>query len=312
MPEPSISYVVQEGDTLSSIAAQFDVDEQLIAQANDLSNPNRVYPGQVLAIPLPPSEPSPPWLTVAPTEAQVIGHSTGGHPIEVYRFGKGPIHVALIGGIHGGYEWNTILLAYEMIDYYTIHPSEIPDSISLYIIPSANPDGQFLVTGQEGRFSPEGVPVDVPAGRFNANGVDLNRNWPCNWEPVGYWGDYEVDAGTRPFSEIETRALRDFLLDEGIDAAVFWHSSAEAVYPGYCNGPFPEAQSLGRAYAAAADYVYEDLFTYYVVTGDAADWLSLIGVPAIVVELATQTDAEFERNLAGVRSILDDLDQGAG
>ncbi len=303
-PQPTITHIVQEGDTLSAIAMQYEVDYLLLLQVNDIVDPDHIYAGQALVIPM-----RPPEVAWAELESQVIGYSTGGHPIDVYRFGEGPARVALIGGIHGGYEWNTILLAYEVMDYYAAYPSELPDSITLYIIPSANPDGQFLVTGQEGRFLPEGVPVDIADGRFNANGVDLNRNWPCNWEPVGYWGEDEVDAGRRPFSEVEVRVLRDFFLDEAIDVVVFWHSSGGAVYPGYCNRAFPEAQSLGRTYAAAAGYAYEDIFTAYPVTGDAADWLSLMGVPGLVVELITQTETEFARNLAGTRALLDYLSQ---
>lgn len=236
---------------------------------------------------------------------QLIGYSTGGHAIEAYRFGEGPLRVALIGGIHGGYEWNTILLAYEMMDYFTLHPEAIPPEITVYVVPSANPDGQFLVTGMEGRFSAEDIQSgNWVEGRFNNNGVDLNRNWGCNWEAVGYLGDIEVSAGSRPFSEVETRALRNFFQQEGIQAIVFWHSAAGRVFPGECEEPFPPAQALGRAYAWASGYYYQDIFTSYTVTGDATGWLASIGVPGIVVELTTRADTEFAANLAGVRAVF--------
>jgi LysM repeat protein len=45
------SYTVQRGDTLSGIGAKFGVSWQSIAQLNDLSNPNLIFPGQVLLIP---------------------------------------------------------------------------------------------------------------------------------------------------------------------------------------------------------------------------------------------------------------------
>jgi len=304
-PTPTIyvAYIVQEGDTLGEIAKQFGVASQVLADVNGLEDPDWLYPGQALTIPVAPPE------EIAVAESRIIGYSTDNHPIEVYRFGDGPVHIALVGGIHGGYEWNTILLAYQVMDYYAVRPSEIPASVSIYIIPSANPDGQALVTGQEGRFWPDSLPEDVIAARFNAHGVDLNRNWDCNWQPVGYFGEATVDAGSKPFSEAEVRVLHNFLLEEEIDAAVFWHSAAGEVYPGYCNASFPEAQALGRLYAGAAGYSYADLFTAYEVTGDAVDWLSRMGVPGIVVELATHTDSELAQNLAGVRAILNHLSQ---
>lgn len=43
-------YTVQSGDTLSGIAAKFGTTYQAIAAANGISDPNRIYPGQVLTI----------------------------------------------------------------------------------------------------------------------------------------------------------------------------------------------------------------------------------------------------------------------
>lgn len=44
------TYVVKSGDTLSGIAAKFGTTYQAIAAKNDISNPNLIYPGQVLKI----------------------------------------------------------------------------------------------------------------------------------------------------------------------------------------------------------------------------------------------------------------------
>lgn len=44
-------YVVQKGDTLSSIAAQFGTTVSAIQQANGIKNADRIYVGQVLWIP---------------------------------------------------------------------------------------------------------------------------------------------------------------------------------------------------------------------------------------------------------------------
>jgi murein tripeptide amidase MpaA len=95
-----------------------------------------------------------------------------------------------VGGIHGGYEWNSILLAYEMADYLKGNPSVIPANLTVHIIPNLNPDGLFLATGLEGRF----VATDITSnamhtsgvGRFNANKVDLNRNFDCKWAQRKY------------------------------------------------------------------------------------------------------------------------------
>ena len=52
-PAPSTggSYTVQRGDTLSAIARRFNVTLQALMSANNISNPNLIFVGQVLTIP---------------------------------------------------------------------------------------------------------------------------------------------------------------------------------------------------------------------------------------------------------------------
>lgn len=50
-PKPSaVDYVVKSGDTLSGIAILYGTTYQKIASDNGISNPNLIYPGQVLKI----------------------------------------------------------------------------------------------------------------------------------------------------------------------------------------------------------------------------------------------------------------------
>lgn len=49
-PASSISYTVVAGDNLSAIAAQFNTTVSAICNINNISNPNLIYPGQVLKI----------------------------------------------------------------------------------------------------------------------------------------------------------------------------------------------------------------------------------------------------------------------
>lgn len=47
-------HVVKRGETLSRIARQYGVSVAAIVEANELRNPNRIVPGQMLCIPEPP------------------------------------------------------------------------------------------------------------------------------------------------------------------------------------------------------------------------------------------------------------------
>ncbi len=217
--------------------------------------------------------------------------------------------MVLIGGMHGGYEWNTVSLAYETIDYFTAHERSIPDEVSLYIIPCANPDGLAAITGHPGRFSPKHIPKETDHGRFNAKGVDLNRNWDCNWQSVGKWRKKTVDCGTAPFSETETLLLKKFLTEPMAHAVVFWHSAYPGVFAGHCDSTAENTLRLAEIYSKASGYPYRIEYLPYLVTGDASDWLDSKGIPAINVELTNHTNTELKRNLKGIQGVLEFLKQ---
>ncbi len=245
-----------------------------------------------------------PTLHIPPGYRRTIGFSAQNRPIHSYQFGHGPNTVVLLGGIHGGYEWNTILLAYRAIDYFLAHPEVVSNMVQLFIIPSANPDGQALVAGQDGRFTASDIIQDTFPGRFNGNGVDLNRNWDCEWSPTAVWRDEPVPAGHRPFSEPETRALRDFLLAQQPTAVIFWHSAANGVYPSDCGQPFPASRQLAELVSQATDYPLRPEFISYAITGDAGNWLATQNIPAITLELKSDEAVEWEQNLAGIMAVL--------
>ena len=241
----------------------------------------------------------------------VIGSSVEGRDIEVYTYepaGVSDSHVIFVGGIHGGYEWNSVLLAYQAMDYLEAYPEVAPDNVTVSIVPSANPDGVMSVIGKTGRFSPGDAPPleQTTEGRFNANGVDLNRNFDCNWQPQSTWRGNIIDAGTEAFSEPEARAIRDLVLETEADAVIFWHSASGGVYGSECNeGVLPGTLNIMNAYANASGYPAVESFDYYEITGDAEGWLASIGIPSITVELNTHDSIEWEENRAGFKAVLD-------
>ncbi|MEK7278874.1 MAG: LysM peptidoglycan-binding domain-containing protein [Chloroflexota bacterium] len=60
-------YTIARGDTLRSIASKFGITTTALAAANGLSDPNRIYYGQALAIPGANGEPAPAVSIPAPT-----------------------------------------------------------------------------------------------------------------------------------------------------------------------------------------------------------------------------------------------------
>lgn len=109
--------------------------------------------------------------------------------------GKRPkAKVLAIGGVHGD-EYSAISIGYLWMKTLKNHPEKI-DHHWLFL-PLANPDGLFK----------------SPATRQNANGVDLNRNFPTpDWShsALEFWKQYyranpRRYPGDRPASEPETQ-----------------------------------------------------------------------------------------------------------
>ncbi|MFZ2484448.1 MAG: M14 family zinc carboxypeptidase [Minisyncoccia bacterium] len=241
----------------------------------------------------------------------VIGRSVEGRPIDAYTYGNGRMRLLLVGGIHGGYEWNTVIFAYKFLDYLDLNPQVVPENITVTVIPSLNPDGVYKVIGKEGRFTEKDLVAGkstVP-GRFNAHEVDLNRNFDCQWKPESVWKNNPVSPGTKAFSEPEALALRDFVLKNTFRAVVFWHSQAGAVYASECGkGILPETLSIMNAYAKASGYLAVKSFDAYETSGDAEGWLASIGIPTIAVEFKTHETIEWAENLAGVKALFEYYD----
>ena len=114
-----------------------------------------------------------------PCQLHTIGYSVEGRPIELWSDAAGPNGTLLIGGIHPD-ESAAIDLVREFAP---------PAGNPVALLPLANPDGL------------------VRASRYNARGVDINRNAGLNWR-----ADSEEPSGDAPWSEPETRALQEFIL----------------------------------------------------------------------------------------------------
>lgn len=222
-----------------------------------------------------------------------IGSSIEGRKILVYRFGNGASEKLLVGGIHGGSEWNTTSLLHMIIEKLYAQPELIPDSVSLYILPCLNPDGA--------------AKGEVSQGRVNANGVDLNRNWDADWQAEwprkGCWNQMPTTGGQYPMSEPETRALESFIHAHHFDAIISYHSAALGIFPGGLP-PSAESRSLAAAVAEVSPYPYPAIDTGCLYTGMFVDWAAIQGIPALDVELRNHYDEDLEINLRVLEAFL--------
>jgi hypothetical protein len=222
-----------------------------------------------------------------------IGFSVEGRELTMYRFGSGDSHRLIIAGIHGGYEYNTTDLAFELIAHIEKNPDTIPKNVTLFIFPSLNPDGLAHSKWYE--------------GRANANGVDLNRNWDFNWKatwnPFACWSYLPIHGGDHPFSEPETIALRDFIFDNDISAIISYHSAALGIFA----GGMPTntiSVPLAEAVSEVSPYPFPPLDFGCEMTGQFIDYVASHGIPALDVELANHRDTDFQINLRILETFL--------
>lgn len=226
-----------------------------------------------------------------PVVELTLGVSTEGRPIQGLRVGDGPRKLVLVGATHGFPERNTAQLVAELAAHFRTNPGAVPAELRLYIIPTLNPDGVAL-----------GV-------RQNARGVDLNRNMDTSadtcaendWrqQVSGAYGIVSDTGGPYSDSEVETRLIRDFLLDA--DGVIFYHSNAGVVFPACAHAP---SIALAQIYAEGASYEFIPQWDRYPITGGMHDWAGGLGIAAITPELITGDQTEFAQNLAGVEAVL--------
>ncbi len=243
---------------------------------------------EVVTDEIPPEpSPTPPAESFAVTES--FGESADGTELVVTKIGNGETAVLLVGGMHAGFAPSTVAIAEQTIAHFTQFSDTLPTNLTLYIVPNLNPDSV-------------GGGVESVNGRLNGNGVDLNRNWGCNWSADAAWRNEAISGGGEPFSEPESQALRNLVLEIDPEAVLIFEARGEIVVPGVCDG-VSVSEELAAVYASAAGYE-AGIISLTTVTGDASDWLDSQGIPAIAPLLADYETVDWEENLAGIVAVL--------
>ena len=190
-----------------------------------------------------------------PLEVREVGRSVLGRPITaVARGTAGGARVLVVGVIHGDEDDGVAILE-------RLAVTAVPEGVELWLVESINPDGQ--AAGQRG----------------NANGVDLNRNFPHEWGPIGQPGDGQY-AGGGPASEPETQALMRLVEELRPDLVLWYHQDLFRLSPGQ-----GREGELKARYAEITGLPIERI-TGGTYTGVAATWVrTATGAVSFIVEL---------------------------
>jgi murein peptide amidase A len=209
----------------------------------------------------------------------VFGRSVEGRPLTAIERGMpGGTVVLVIGVIHGDEAAGA-----GVVEQLRIRP--LPPGIDLWLVESINPDGQLAGT------------------RTNRRQVDLNRNFPHRWAPLGVPGDDEY-AGEGPASEPEAEAIAGLIAFLQPDLGLWYHQDLFRIAPasgraGRVRGRYAELTGLPVEGITGGTY-----------TGTAASWQRQ-AVPegvSFIVELGpTLSDEEASRHAAAVLQVATEL-----
>lgn len=229
-------------------------------------------------------------FTTTSERSRTIGYSVKGRSIVATYFGTGLKKILLIGTMHGS-EGNTGNMLNSWINYLRNNQKQIGSDRTFIIVPYSNPDGR------------------AANNRFNTNNVDLNRNWDLpDWQALTYWqyNSYPSGGGSSPFSEPETRALRDFVYSENPVVSITYHANANMVLGDGIAQIFGDWYSNMTGYNRSQSSSEESDISAlgYVITGTYEEWASKRGVVTLVVEFISQTANEYTRNFPALKGLL--------
>jgi len=214
------------------------------------------------------------------------------------------------GTIHAR-EWVGIEISLSFAQYILDHIAYDPqlnmllDRATLYMVPCANPDGfeysrnHFSFWRKNRRRNSDG-----------SFGVDLNRNFSVGFTPNKDMTS-NVYSGPSAFSEPETAALRDFVLDhENITIALDYHSQGNVFFPAhnFIHEDAEDAIDLNLLASNMAEEIRKESGREYgvhmgkppvhLISGSGREFYYSLGALSIVAEVGTRNISDFEEHMS--------------
>ena len=238
----------------------------------------------------------------------VMGYSVESRPIYFFKVEKTARPLIIVQcSIHAREFITARFCLKEIADF-----SENGKVGSAAFIPCLNPDGVRIAETKDHFY------------KANANGVDLNVNFDARWGT----GDKNVKTrgganciGDYPFSEPETKAIRDFTLSLKPDMTVSYHTKGEEIYYRF----FQDGDRLSRERKLAELVCARTGYKIVDLSGSAGgykDWcVEKLKIPAITVEAGKDSfshpltskaafDDITEKNLGTTRILAEGLKNG--
>lgn len=289
----TVNYQIKYGDSLWLIAQRYNLPVESLYLVNPSLNPSTLQVGQTIRIPRKVTTRfvngkqnydytqmvNDIWklFAVYPFLRMTnIGNSVLGKNIPELVIGNGTKKVHYNASFHAN-EWITTPVLMTFLNDYLLSltnqssvqgistfPIYLQSTLS--IVPMVNPDGVDLVIN--------GIPDDAPwkdqvmewnngnsdfsNWKANINGVDLNDQFPANWEEERAQNpkspgprDYGDEA---PLTQPEAIALAELTRSRDFDRVLALHTQGKVIYWGYQNMEPPESEIIVNEFSSVSGY----------------------------------------------------------
>ena len=209
-------------------------------------------------------------------EIEIIGQSIMGKNMYAFRLGRGNREIFYSGDWHAN-EYLTGHLLMKFIEDYMIaltynlplfgyDVSQLYNNYSIWIVPMVNPDGIELVLeglNTKHPYYEEILRINTGSMDFrnwtaNIRGVDLNHQWPADWEeeverspkvpsPKRY-------GGIAPLTEPESQAIYQFVKQHNFGMVLAYHSQGEEIFWGFKGFEPPESKHIVEHFEQLTGY----------------------------------------------------------
>ncbi|MEK3766604.1 M14 family metallopeptidase [Solibacillus sp. FSL K6-4121] len=320
-------YTVQPGDSVWSIAQRINLPMDAIFLVNPRISPYVLQVGIQLLLPVRVT-----WLVVNGKQNydystmvqdirtlqaiypflvnEPIGNSVLEKEIPGLTIGKGQKRVHFNASFHAN-EWITTPIVMTFLNEYLLsltnngsirglYTLPLYNQTSLNIVPMVNPDGVDLVlngppedaTIRNNLIEWNGGSTDFSGWKANINGVDLNDQFPAEWElerernpktpgPRDYGGE-------SPLSQPESIAMAELTVERDFARVLAFHTQGQVIFWGFMGLEPPETEQLVNEFARVSGYEPIQTIESYAGYKDwfIQDWRR----PGFTVELGLGTN----------------------
>ncbi|HEY0378448.1 MAG TPA: DUF2817 domain-containing protein [Pyrinomonadaceae bacterium] len=206
-----------------------------------------------------------------------LGKTVQGRDINAVIYGTGAKRVLIFGGIHGDEPHTTVLARALAVN---LNRDTLPPDLTVIIVPDVNPDGLMAAT------------------RVNANGVDINRNFPSKTWRSDYT-EQKRYPGTQPSSEPETRAILALLERYPPHLVVTLHAALGCMNWDGPGGPFAQVVADINGYPLCGSLGYETPGSLGLLVGIDKQ------IPTVTIELRAKNPSDLvQENLPALLALL--------